>query len=85
LYEGTYNLQAPSRLITLRVWMDTEGKLNGELVGLRQQTKFRPSSEEHKFLHEARDDIWFLFTIENGRATAVTMHQGEREISGPRT
>ena len=84
VYEGTYSLQAPNRVIDLRVWVDAEGKLNGELVGLGRQTVMRPNTT-HKFLHEARDDVWFLFTVENGRATAATMHQAGREISGPRT
>jgi hypothetical protein len=84
LYPGTYALQGPNRVIDLRVWIDAEGKLNGELVGLGQQTTFRPSDTAHKFLHATRDDIWFLFTIENGSATMATMHQGTREISGPR-
>lgn len=84
-YEGTYAMQAPNRLITMRVWLNDEGKLNGELIGMGQQTTFRPADTEHKFMHATRDDVTFQFTVENGRATAVTMRQGEREISGPRT
>ncbi|HEX2210160.1 MAG TPA: hypothetical protein VHG93_20965 [Longimicrobium sp.] len=83
IYEGTYALQAPSRVLDVRVWLDAEGRLNGEMVGSGQQTIFRPGGE-HRFLHAARDDIWFLFTVENGRATGMTMHQAGREISGPR-
>ncbi|HVG43158.1 MAG TPA: hypothetical protein VM890_00455 [Longimicrobium sp.] len=83
VYEGTYALQAPNRVIDLRVWVDAQGKLNGELVGLGQQTTFRPGAE-HTFMHATRDDVWFLFTVENGRATSATMHQGTRAISGPR-
>jgi hypothetical protein len=85
VYQGTYALQGPNRLITLRVWLDAEGKLNGELVGTGNQTTFRPGSEPHTFMHATRDDITFQFTVENGRATAATMRQGEREISGSRT
>lgn len=84
-YEGTYAMQAPNRLITMRVWLDPEGRLNGELIGMGQQTTFRASDTEHKFMHATRDDVTFQFTVENGRATSVTMRQGEREISGPRT
>ena len=84
IYEGTYALQGANRVVEVRVYRDQEGKLNGELVGRGQQTVFRPSTT-HKFLHETRDDIWFLFTVENGRATAMTMHQAGREISGART
>jgi hypothetical protein len=85
LYPGTYTLQGPGRTIDLRVWLDAEGKLNGELVGRGQQTTFRPTSTAHKFLHATRDDVWFLFTVENGQATSLTMHQSGREVSGPRT
>ena len=84
VYEGTYALQAPSRVIDLRVWVDANGNLNGELVGTGNQTTFRPSTE-HKFLHADADDIWVLFKVENGRATMATMHQRGREISGQRT
>lgn len=84
MYEGTYSLQAPNRVIDLRVWLDAEGKLNGELVGMGQQTTFRANGE-HKFMHETRDDVTFTFTVENGRATSATMRQGVREVSGPRS
>lgn len=83
VYEGTYALQAPNRAIDLRVWVDAQGQLNGELVGTGQQTTLRPGGE-HRFLHATRDDVWFQFTMENGRAASATMHQGDREISGPR-
>ena len=84
-YEGTYTLQGTNRVIELRVYVDAEGKLNGELVGMGQSTTFRPSDTPHKFLHGNADDIWVVFTMENGRATAATMHQRGREINGPRT
>ena len=83
IYEGTYALQAPARVLEVRVFRDQDGNLNGELVGRGQQTVFRPAAT-HKFLHASRDDVWFLFTVENGRATKLTMHQAGREISGPR-
>ncbi len=83
IYEGTYVLQWPDRVLDLRVWLDAQGQLNGELVELGQRTTFRPSTE-HRFLHATRDDVWFLFTVENGRATSVTMGQGGQEISGRR-
>ena len=83
IYEGTYALQAPDRVLDVRVWVDAQGRLNAEMIGSGQQTAFRPSGE-HRFLHATRDDIWFLFTVENGRATGLAMHQAGREISGPR-
>jgi hypothetical protein len=83
IYEGTYALQAPSRVIDLRVWVDAQGRLNGELVGTGNQTTFRPGGE-HRFLHAETDNVWVLFTVENGRATSATMGQNGREINGPR-
>jgi hypothetical protein len=83
MYEGSYALEGPGRVIDVRVWVDTQGRLNGELVASGQQTILSPSGE-HRFLHAMRDDIWLLFTVENGRATRLTMHQAGREISGPR-
>jgi opacity protein-like surface antigen len=84
VYEGTYAMQDRDRVLDLRVWLDAQGKLNGELVQLGQQTTFRPTSTEHRFLHATLDDAWFLFTVENGRVTKATMGQGSREITGPR-
>jgi hypothetical protein len=84
IYEGTYALQAPNRVIDLRVWLDAQGQLNGEMVGSGQQTTFRPTSTGHRFLHATSDNVWFQFTVENGRATSATMGQGDRQISGPR-
>lgn len=82
-YEGTYALQGASRVLDLRVWVDAGGALNGELVGQGEQTTFRPAGE-HRFLHASRDDVTFVFTMENGRAASLTMTQGTRTISGPR-
>jgi hypothetical protein len=84
IYEGTYALQGPNRVIDLRVWVDAQGRLNGELVGTGNQTTFRPGSAEHRFRHGTSDNVWFLFTVENGRATSAMMAQGDRQISGPR-
>jgi len=84
MYAGTYALQAPARTIELRVWVGDDGKLRGELVGLSQQTTFRPAGD-HKFLHATVDDIWFLFTVEDGRATEAMMNQRGRVITGPRS
>jgi hypothetical protein len=84
MYEGTYALQVPSGVLDVRVYLDQEGQLNAELVGRGQQTVLRPSTA-HKFLHGTRDDVWLLFTVENGRATSLTMHQAGREVSGARS
>jgi hypothetical protein len=84
MYEGTYALQGPTRTLDLRVWIGNDGKLNGELVGHGKQTTFRPTSEPHTFLHATEDDISFVFTVVDGRATALTMIEDGRETSGRR-
>ncbi|HEU0012068.1 MAG TPA: serine hydrolase [Longimicrobium sp.] len=84
LYEGTYTLRDGDLAMDLRVWVDAQGRLNGELVGRGQQTTFRPAGTPHRFLHAASDNVWFEFTVENGRATSATMGQGDRRMSGPR-
>ena len=84
VYEGTYALQAPGRVIELRVWVDAQGRLNGELVGTDNQTTFRPTDTAHRFLHATSNNVWFEFAVENGRATSASMFQGDRQISGPR-
>jgi hypothetical protein len=84
MYAGTYALQGNSRVIDMRVWVDAQGRLNGELMGTDNQTTFRPTGTAHRFLHAETDNVWFQFVVENGRATSVTMGQNGREISGPR-
>jgi D-alanyl-D-alanine-carboxypeptidase/D-alanyl-D-alanine-endopeptidase len=78
-YEGTYTLQAGERTLDLRVFVQN-GRLMAQATGqgsspLRYQGEhvFVPSFEAH-----------LVFTVENGRATAVTLHQGGREFPGPR-
>lgn len=85
LYSGTYALQGPNRVVELRVWVDGDGKLNGELVGMGQQTVMRATATPHRFLHATSDEVAFTFTVENGRATAATMAQRGRVITGART
>lgn len=38
----------------------------------------------HRFLHATMPNAWLQFTVENGRATRVTMHQNGRQMSGLR-
>jgi hypothetical protein len=85
MYVGSYALQGPRRTINLRVWVGDDARLQAELVGMDERTTLRPSSEEHKFLHGDSDDIWLWFTVQDGRATGVTMHQRGRQISGSRS
>lgn len=80
-YEGTYNLQADGRTLTLRVF-GQDGQLMAQAAG---QDAFRLRYQgEHAFVPTFDNAVRLVFTIENGRATSVTLHQGGREITGPR-
>jgi hypothetical protein len=83
MYVGTYELQGERGALDVRVWLE-DGMLHGELVASGRRTAFRPTAEPHKFLHESSDQVSFVFTVEDGRATALTMRQGTREARGPR-
>lgn len=85
VYEGTYAVQAPDRVLTVRISAGADGTLNGELVELGQRATFRPSETGHRFLHATQVESWLQFTVENGRATTITLHRRGREMSGART
>jgi CubicO group peptidase (beta-lactamase class C family) len=80
-YEGTYALQAGGRTLEVRVFVQ-EGRLMALPAG-QMPTRLRAQGD-HAFIPEADDAIRLVFTVENGRATAATLHQGGRQISGAR-
>jgi hypothetical protein len=85
IYQGTPSLQRPSRVLDLRAWLDAEGKLNGELMGLASKRYFGPPQHLTSTCTRPRMTCGFSFSVDAGRAVALTMHQRGREISGPRT
>lgn len=80
-YEGTYALQAGGRTLEVRVFV-REGALMAEPAG-QSATRLRPQGD-HAFVPQADDRIRFVFTVEDGRATAATLHQGGRTLQGAR-
>ncbi|HEX5872294.1 MAG TPA: serine hydrolase, partial [Longimicrobium sp.] len=81
LYEGTYLLQSGERSQELRVFVQ-DGKLMSQPGTQRPRRLLRQS--DHQFRPEEALEFLLVFTMENGRAEAVTLSQGERSMSGPR-
>jgi hypothetical protein len=80
-YEGTYTLQLGERSLELRVFAQN-GRLMSQATGqgafgLRHQG-------EHVFVPAFDDDVRLVFTVENGRATSTTLHQGGATVTGAR-
>jgi CubicO group peptidase (beta-lactamase class C family) len=80
-YVGTYLLSADGRQLELKIF-DQGGQLMGEPAG-QTPSPLRPQGN-HVFIPELDDDLRLVFTVQDGRATSVTLHQGGREIPGPR-
>jgi CubicO group peptidase (beta-lactamase class C family) len=81
LYEGTYRLQAGARTIELRVFGE-DGQLKAQPTG-QSVTRLR-SQGDHAFTAEVGNGIRLVFTLENGRAEGVTLHQNGRALPGKR-
>lgn len=80
-YAGTYLLQAGARTRELRVFGE-DGQLKAQF-GTGNPTRFRHQGE-HAFIPAAADDYRYVFTVVDGRAESVTLHQGGRVITGKR-
>jgi serine-type D-Ala-D-Ala carboxypeptidase/endopeptidase len=78
-YEGTYTLQAGERTLDLRVFVQ-DGRLTAQAAG--QSSSPLRYQGDHVFLPAFEASL--VFTVQDGRATAVTLHQGGREFPGPR-
>ncbi|HEU0299289.1 MAG TPA: serine hydrolase, partial [Longimicrobium sp.] len=80
-YEGTYTLGMGQRTLEVRVFAQ-DGKLVAQAAGqegfpLRYQG-------DHVFIPSFDDQVRLVFTVENGRATGVTLYQNGAEIPGTR-
>ena len=80
-YEGTYTLRMGERTMELRVFAEG-GRLMAQPTG-QPATRLRAQGD-HVFIPEVDDEVRLVFTVENGRATGVTLHQDGREIPGTR-
>lgn len=81
LYEGTYLLRSGERTQEMRVFVQ-DGTLMSQPGTQRPRRLLSQGS--HQFRPEEALEFLVVFTMENGRAEAVTLSQGERSMSGPR-
>ena len=80
-YEGTYALRPGGRTLDLRVFVQ-DGRLMAQATGQRR-SRLRAQGD-HVFIPTFDDEVRLVFTMENGRAASVTLHQGGREATGTR-
>ena len=81
-YLGEYDLKLPNgTTLPLRIF-EEEGALMRQARGQRSLLLFHQG--EHTFLAEAAG-IRIVFTVENGKATRLTLHQGGATVEGART
>lgn len=81
LYEGTYLLQSGERSQELRVFVQ-DGQLMSQPGGQRPRRLL--SQGNHRFRPDEALEYLLVFTLENGRAEALTLSQGDRAMSGRR-
>lgn len=78
VYEGVYEL-GPDFELTVTV---REGQLFSQATG-QGEIRLRAQGD-HVFIPTFDDEVRVVFTVEDGRATALMLHQGGREIEAPR-
>ncbi|MGH7467886.1 MAG: serine hydrolase [Longimicrobiales bacterium] len=80
-YTGTYTVQAGARALDIRVFVES-GRLNAQPAGQSVSRLFHQGN--HQFTLGASNTIRLVFTVENGRAESVALHQGGGVYSGKR-
>lgn len=80
-YSGAYLLQLGSRTLELRIF-ERDGRLVSRAAG--QSAAALRYQGDHVFIPDFDDSVRLVFTVEDGRATRVTLHQGGGEFVGER-
>lgn len=80
LYSGVYAVDFNGKTLDVRI-SGAEGTLRFESP--EGKTRLRKQGD-HVFVLEVDDDLRLVFTVEGGRATAVTYHAGPRSFAGRR-
>ncbi|HEX8431500.1 MAG TPA: serine hydrolase, partial [Longimicrobium sp.] len=80
-YSGQYAFPLGARTMEVRVFVE-DGKLMAQPAG--QSASRLRSQGGHAFVAVLDDDVRFVFTVENGRATGATFIQGGRSTPGRR-
>ncbi|HYR11458.1 MAG TPA: hypothetical protein VEQ60_26990, partial [Longimicrobium sp.] len=81
LYEGTYLLQSGEQTQEMRVFVQ-DGQLMSQPGSQRPRRLLYQG--DHEFRPEEALEFLLVFTLENGRAEAVTLSQGDRSMAGRR-
>lgn len=81
VYEGAYTLRMGERSLPIRIAAG-QGKLTAQAAGqgafgLRYQG-------DHVFIAEFDPNVRLVFTVQNGRAATVTLHQNGQQVPGAR-
>lgn len=82
VYEGTYRLEVGDRTMELRIF-SRDGQLVSQATGQRV-VRLRYQGD-HVFVPDFDDRARLVFTVEEGRATGVTLHQGGGVFHGERS
>ena len=80
-YVGTYLLRLGERTMEIRVFVQ-DGRLMSQAQG--QESFALRSQGGHVFIPTFDEDVRLVFTMMDGRANGVTLHQDGREIPGER-
>jgi D-alanyl-D-alanine-carboxypeptidase/D-alanyl-D-alanine-endopeptidase len=80
-YEGTYLLEIGARTLPLRIF-GRDGRLVSQARG-QSEAPLRYQGD-HTFVPDFDDNARLVFTVEDGRATSVTLHQGGGVFQGQR-
>ena len=80
-YAGDYVLQSETKTMDVKIFVE-DGKLKAHPAG--QNVGVMKFVGDHTFIHTKNADIKLVFAIEKGKATAITLHQRGRQISGKR-
>lgn len=80
-YSGTYLLEIGPRTLELRIF-ERDGRLVSQAAG--QPVAALRYQGDHVFVPDFDESVRLVFTVEDGRATRVTLHQGGGEFAGER-
>jgi D-alanyl-D-alanine carboxypeptidase len=80
-YEGAYTLQLGERALEVRVFAE-DGRLRAQATGQGVLRLLHQGA--HTFVAAQDKDIRLVFTVADGRAESLTLHQRGRAVPGPR-
>lgn len=80
-YEGTYLLAVGERTLELRIFAEDD-RLKSQAAG--QDVSPLRYQGDHVFVPDFDDTVRLVFTVEDGRATGVVLHQGGGRFTGER-